>query len=152
MMSHVLEHEGIGGERGDGVLFEDSEEFVSGIGTRVEAGGTHSAEDLGSASVLGRRDLLKVGGTVVEFVAVKVIDLHAFGTRTIESFVHEVVAEFVAVTSHFGILTSANTPLHRGSEIMFDFLPLGIEEVAVRVSPEDFTANEIRRHLFATVA
>ena len=152
MMGHVLEHEGIGGLRGDGVLFEDSEEFVSGIGTRVEAGGTHSAQDLGSASVLGRRDLLKVGGTVVEFVAVKVIDLHAFGTRTIESFVHEVVAEFVAVTSHFGILTSAITPLHRGSEIMFDFLPLGIEEVAVRVSPEDFATNDIRRYLFATVA
>ena len=99
-MGHVLEHEVIGGLRGDGVLFEDSEEFVSGIGTRVEAGGTHSAQDLGSASVLGRRDLLKVGWTVVEFVAVEVVDLHAFCTRAVEGFVHERMAVFVAITAH----------------------------------------------------
>ena len=65
MMGHVLEHEGIGGLRGDGVLGEDREEFVSGIGTRIETGGTHSAQDLGAAAVLGRGNPLEIRGTVV---------------------------------------------------------------------------------------
>jgi len=153
-MGHVLEHKGIGGLRGDGVLGEDREEFVSGIGTRVEAGGTHSAQDLGSAAVLGRCYQLEIRGTVVQFVAVEVVNLHAFRTRATESFEHEMVAELVAVTAHGGISTTVRVigGLHRRTISVFDFLPFGIKEVAIRVSPEDFAVGEIQRYLFATVA
>ena len=98
VVGHVVEHGGVGGA--DGVLSEDGEKFVAGIGGWGEARCTQGAEDLRSAVVLGGDYLLEVGRTVVEFVAVEVVDLHALCARAVEGFVHERMAVFVAITAH----------------------------------------------------
>ena len=82
------------------------------------------------------------------------VALIALGASPKKGSCHKGVTCFTALMPHdgHGMSMIGLVRVLRGRKIVFDFLPFGIKEVAVRVSPEDFTANEIRRHLFATVA
>ena len=82
---------------------EDSFESGLGDGCRVGAGFAHGAEDLGSLAVLGRRDLFEVRKRPIEDVAVEVVDLHTFGSRTDEGLPDEMMAKAVAEIAHLWV-------------------------------------------------
>ena len=141
------------GFEGVEVLGEDLVELGTGEDTGVEVALPHDAEIFGSAAVLGGCNLFEVLRTIVQLVTVDVIDLHAFCTLTIKRLVHEMVAETIAVLAHFRILrASASFPTRAiRTKRVFKFLPLGIEEIAVGVCPEDLAADLVGRYLFAAL-
>ena len=100
----------------------------------------------------------EVGGLVIEFVWDEMMtDTRLSGSgvcRTVakESERHEEVAGFTACTSFNRITTTALVPfLISWAKCVRNFLPLRIEEVAVRVSPTDDAAGVLERHLFAAL-
>ena len=78
-----------------------------GDGSRIVTGGTHSAEDLGSLAVLGRCDFFEVIERPVHLIAVDVVYLHAFGTRTNPSLPNESVARTGIEIAHTRISRTA---------------------------------------------
>ena len=128
---------------------EDGFEPGLGDGSWIGTGGAHGAEDLGSLAVLGWRDLFEVGERPVEFVAVNVVDLHAFGARTDEGLIDEMMAEAVAVIAHTGVSRTPFVRIRRSRiSAWFEFASFGVVESAVGAGEESFAAYRFRRHLF----
>ena len=78
----------------------------------------------------------------------------ALWPRAMKSYAHKGMAGFGAKMAHSrnGMSMIGLVRVLRGRKRVFELVTRGIEEVAVRVCPEDFAADEFGRHLFATVA
>ena len=110
-------------------------------------GGAELTEDLGAAYVLLGCDLLEVRRTVVEGIAVEMVDLHAGRTWTNPRLIDEDVAAFCAKISHHNIATMAACLLAWTvrTVVRFDLVntsPCDGEE------PPTLRAIELRRTLF----
>ena len=128
------------------------EEFVAGHFERVAPDDvTQDAEDLGAFAVLGRGHLLKVVETPIHLVAVDVIDLHAFGSRTDEGLPHQMMTETGTEMAHTWVSPAMRVRFvtsHRRAKTRFEFFAGGIVELAVRAREEDLVAYTLRRNLF----
>ena len=104
----------------------------------------------------------EVGRLVVEGIIDKMVHLpdvritvltDVDRSGTIKSECHENVAGFVAEIAHTRrIIPSSDLffLMRRGIRVQ-DFVSLRCEKIAVGMSPEDFAADEVRRHLFAAL-
>ena len=91
------------------VLIEDVEEFGTGHGTRVTTDGTEDAEEFSAFAILRRGHVLEVVKRPVEDVAVEMVDLHAFWTRSEPSTRHKIVAVFAPKMAHGWVLTTGDS-------------------------------------------
>ena len=110
-------------------------EIVGSEDAGIEVTLAHDAEVLGAALILFRVYQFKVARTIVEFITVDVIDLHAGCPCSVEGDVHEMMAEFITIIAHFRVLTSALIFLHGTIKFVFYFLPFRVDEKAVGVCP-----------------
>ena len=86
------------------------EEVLGDLGRHVVGAHTHSAEGLQPfrpAHVLLRRDLFKVACTIIEYVAVEVVDLHAGSAWSYPCLVDEDMAKLTAEMAHLWIVTAS---------------------------------------------
>jgi hypothetical protein len=82
-------------------------------------------------AVLGRRDVLKVLDTVIEFVAVDVVDLHSGWRLAEEGAGHKSMDRFATVSNpHAGIPGVDDVDLSRSSVASTDDSAIGINEHA----------------------
>ena len=111
----------------------------------------------------------EVSGTVVEFVRNDVMDdadvsqagFEADKQRSVavERESHEMMAKFTTEVAHDRIATTdfltsgiSSTSLLCRTKIVIDFLSFCVKKIALWMTPEDFAANDSRRHLFASLA
>ncbi len=128
-------------------------EVVGGEDAGIEVALAHETEVLGTAAVLGRSDPFEVGCRVVGNHPVDVVALVSFGSCTMEGERHEDMAGFATKMAHNGIQVTAlaimtvftRSAHSRAINVQY-FLPVGIHEIAARVSPKDFAVNEFRRY------
>ena len=132
-------------------MVHDGAEFIVGDEFGVATDSTQRAEDFGASDILGGCDPFEVGGGVVEHVAVEMVALVAIRSRSMERGAHERVAGFVAKLAHNRISPMhVRTPFpHSWAVIVFDFLSVLTDEIAIGMGKEDFAVDELRRHLFA---
>ena len=104
-----------------------------------------------TTDVLHRCDLPEIVERPVEFVAVDVVDFHAFGSRADEGLPDQMMTETVTVTAHTWVSPAMRVRFvtsHRRAKTRFEFFAGGIVELAVRAREEDLVAYTLRRNLF----
>ena len=127
---------------------EEVMEIVFGVDPRIKVALTHDAEIFGSAHVLRRCDLLEVTCSVVEHIAVEVVDLHARCAGSDPGLVDEKMAGTVTEMSHgritvpsFAVMAVPSRRTIAGTEMVLDLsdgAPRDGEEASV------FGAVELR--------
>lgn len=152
MMRHIAVHAGIEIEVVEVVMREEVEQFGAGHLFGVSSGLAQDTQDTRTATVLGGRDLLQIIERPVHFIAVDVIDLHAFGAWSDEGLPHEMMTETAAEVPHTWISATGFIALHSGTESVLKFFAIGIVEAAVCAAEKGFAAYAFRWHLFAVLA
>ena len=126
---------------------EEFSQVVGGEDTWVELALPHDAQVLGSAHILRRCDLLEVTCSVVQDVAVDMVDLHARCTRADEGLPDKMMTETVAELAHTRVTVTLLAPLRKRAKRWFEFLTVGIVELAVRAREECFSFDALLRDL-----
>ena len=157
MMGHVAFHAGIegreagrrvGGEVVKAGVREEVEQFGTGHLFGVSSGVAQDTQDTRTATVLRGRDLLQIVERPVHYIAVDVIDLHAFGARSDKGLPHEMMTETAGVLPHIWIPRMTPFPVTRLMRARFNFFAIGIVEAAVRAAVKGFATHAFRWDLF----
>ena len=128
-------------------------EVVGGEDAGIEVALPHETDVLGTAYVLCRSYPLEVSGRVVRDDSVDVVALVALGSCAMEGECHEDMAGFATKMAHNGIqvttlaiMTVFTRSAHGRAINVQYFLPIGIDEIAVGMRPEEFAVGKFRRY------
>ena len=147
-MRHIAVHAGIEIELVEVVMREEVEQFGAGHLFGVSSGLAQDTQDTCTATVLGRCDLLQIVERPVHHIAVDVIDLHAFGSRSDEGLPHEMMTVTAGEMAHKWIPRMTPFPVTRLMSARFKFFAIGIVEAAVRTAEKGLATYAFRWHLF----